>query len=218
MRRVWRRTWFGKSLCVALLAAPSFGLAQSATAGTTIRSVDFRNFKYPWGPQAEHRTAGFHWLESLPSLVDLKDGVHHFDNRDCRGACPSLSLHELTYEYATGPDQEDAVVTLVYESGGLAFWDFTYIYTIAQDKPKLLAVFETGSRLSEGLSRVFVGGGHLVVELNVGRESAGMCCATWRKRTEYVWQDGHFLQASSPVIEPIPAYERDWYYVKPGQR
>ena len=75
---------------------------------------------------------------------------------------------------------------------------------------KLLAAFRTGSRLGEGLHRVYISNGHLIVELNDARESEGECCATWRKRTEYEWRTDHFAAVAKALLERIPVHERDW--------
>jgi hypothetical protein len=85
------------------------------------------------------------------------------------------------------------------------------MYTLTNGKSKLIAAFATGARVYQGLHHVYVGNGHLIVELNEPDESKGECCATWRTRTEYQWRRDHFQAVSDPVKEPIPIHERTWY-------
>jgi hypothetical protein len=80
------------------------------------------------------------------------------------------------------------------------------MYTVKNSAAKLIAAFEMGSRLSHGLNRVYVGNGHLIVELNEPDENAGECCATWRTRTEYRWSKDHFEASFESVKEEIPVH------------
>jgi hypothetical protein len=149
--------------------------------------------------------------------VALRDGMHVFRDDECGGPyqrCPEVSISEILYTDVNDDLVQDAIVTLDYLSGGTAHWEYVYMYTFVGARPKLIAAFETGTRVHHGLHRVYVGNGHLIVELNEPDQSKGECCATWRTRTEYQWRSDHFEALYEPVKEPIPIYQRSWYVGK----
>jgi len=181
----------------------------AAEKSSDIRSVNFANLGYPWVTDTGDRE--FRWLTSFDSMVLLRDGHHVFKNpEDCGLSCPALEIQEITFEDVNGDGVADSIVTLLYTTGGTGYWHYAYFYTLANSKPKLLAAFKGGSRLSHGLHRVFTGNGHLVIELNEAKENQGECCAIWKSRTEYEWRRNRFEAVSKPVLERIPLHERRW--------
>ncbi|SRR5579864_5111776 len=166
------------SLCCALVAA-----GQEKHPLTDVRQIDFRNFRYPW--RTPHGASNFRWLTRFDANVSLGDGVHVFDTEQCGSRCPEVAISEILYTDVNRDAVQDAIVVLNYSSGGTANWDYVYMYTVENNAAKLIAAFETGTRAYQGLHRVYVGNGHLIVELNEPDESQGECCATWRTRTEY---------------------------------
>ena len=191
----------------ALLAA-----GQDKGALADIRQIDFRNLRYPW--QTATDPPDFQWLTKFDTTVSVRDGVHEFKADECDGSCPELSISEVVYTDVNNDFIQDAIVVLSYSTGGTAHWEYVYMYTVSNGKSKLIAAFETGSRIYHGLHRVYVGNGHLIVELNEPDESEGECCATWRTRTEYQWRRDHFEAMSEPVKEPIPVDQRTWYVAR----
>ena len=182
----------------------------AAERPTDIRAVDFNNFVYPW--QKAELVEDLRWLSSFKESILLRDGEHIFSDGDqCERMCPFLAVQQVTYEDVNRDGRQDAIVTLSYHSGGTAHWNYVYIYTLDDGTPKLLAAFQTGSRVDHGLHRVYAGNGYLTIELNEPIENEGDCCATWRNRTQNEWRDNHFQRVSKPVVERIPVYERTWY-------
>jgi hypothetical protein len=186
--------------------------AQARRILTNVRQIDFRNFVYPWRDRSGVPPR-LQWLSEFAANVNLHDGVHVFANEECGPfhRCPAVSLGEVVYADVDRNSVQDAIIVLNYRSGGTAHWQYVYLYTVEGGAPKLLAAFETGSRIYQGLHRVHAGNGRLIVELNDPESNEGDCCATWRTRTEYQWRDGHFEIASKPVREPIPVHQRTWY-------
>jgi hypothetical protein len=177
---------------------------------TDIRAVDFSNFVYPW--QEAELVGDLQWLNSFKASILLRDGEHVFSGGDqSQRMCPYLAVQQITYEDVDNDGLQDAIVTLSYHSCGTAHWNYVYIYTLDDGKPKLLAAFQTGARVYHGLHRIYVGNGYLTIELNEPIENEGDCCATWCSRTQYEWRDNHFQKVSKPVVEWIPVYERTWY-------
>ena len=196
-------------VAIACLSSTGVGVGQEKRALTDIRQIDFRNFRYPW--RETTIPDGFRWLTRFDTAVSLRDGVHVFKDEQCGRTCPQLSISEVLYTDVNDDGVMDAIVLLSYWSGGTAYWEYAYMYTTERSKFKLIAAFQTGSRLAHGLHRIYQGNGHLIIELNEADEAEGECCATWRTRTEYKWSGDHFEPVSEPIKEPIPLHERTWY-------
>jgi hypothetical protein len=199
-------------LAVACLSfvLPAAGPEKRARAD--IRQIDFRNFRYPW--RTATTPGDFQWLTKFDTTVSLRDGVHVFKTDECSGPyqhCPEVSISEVLYTDVNDDLVEDAIIVLNYSSGGTAHWEYVYMYTLGNGTSKLIAAFETGTRLHHGLHRIYPGNGHLIVELNEPDDSEGLCCATWRTRTEYQWRRDHFETVSGPIKELIPVHQRTWY-------
>ncbi len=197
------------SIPLAIVGCALFVAAQKKPALTDIRQVDFRDFAYPW--RTSEVPENFGWLPKLNGVVSLRDGVHEFVSEQCGPGCPHLSLQGIQYGDVNNDYVQDAIVVLSYSGGGTGHWEFIYLYTVRNGAPALIAAFETGTRTDGGLHRVYLGNGHLVIELNEPDESEGACCATWRKRTEYAWRKDHFESVGQPAKEQIPLHERAWY-------
>jgi len=180
-----------------------------------VRQIDFRDFQLPWASATRSDFPQFRWLTRFDATVQLKDGTHTFGSaNECGRSCPELALTGIQYADVNQDAVADAIITLTYQTGGTGHWEYIYLYVIEKGSPKLLASFQTGSRLGHGLHRVYVGNGDLVVELNEPDDNEGECCATWRTRTEYRWHNDHFEAVSQPVKEQIPAHERTWYVIR----
>jgi hypothetical protein len=199
-------------LAVGYLSFAVLFTGQEKRALADVRQIDFRNFRYPW--RASTGAGDFQWLTKFDSSVSLRDGVHVFKAAECgvpNERCPQLSISEVLYTDVNDDFVQDAIIVLTYSSPGTAYWEYVYMYTVGNGTSKLIAAFETGTRVYHGLHRVYSGNGHLIVELNEPDENEGECCATWRTRTEYRWRKDHFDTVSGPVKEPIPAHQRSWY-------
>lgn len=202
-------------LAVVYLGFALLADGQEKRALADIRQIDFRNFRYPW--RAVTTPGDFQWLTKFDTTVSLRDGVHVFKADECGGPyrrCSEVSISEVLYADVNDDFIQDAIIILSYSSGGRAHWEYLYMYTVGNGTSKLIAAFETGTRVYHGLHRIYPGNGHLIVELNEPDENEGECCATWRTRTEYQWRRDHFEAASEPVKEPIPVHQRAWYVAR----
>ena len=173
-------------------------------AQKSIRQVDFKNFTYPLsGPLLGHG--------ELKWLGDPKDGYSkrrpiHLVNGDDLTKVSSFSMDGQEYtqfagftlksvEFAdvTGDGKEDAIVVLLYRTGGTQNTHYVYIYSLVDGKPKLLAYCHTGARGYSGLYKVYGERGKLVVELLDPKKMEGECCSSGFVRTRYLWREGQFI-------------------------
>ena len=103
-----------------------------------------------------------------------------------------FTLESVEFADVTGDGKEDAIVVLLYRTGGTQTTHYVYIYSFADGKPKLLAYSHTGSRADSGLYKVYGERGKLVFELSDPKKSMGDCCSSGFIRTRYRWHDGRF--------------------------
>jgi hypothetical protein len=174
-------------------------------AQTSIRQVDFKNFSYPL---KDHLLGHgeLQWLSAQvaggPKLrsIQLTDGKNlkkvssfQMDGREY-SQYEGFTLQEVKYADLTGSGKEDAIVVLLYQSGGTQTTHYVYIYSLADGKPKLLAYCHTGSRADFGLYKIYGEHGNLIFELLAPGKSKGDCCSSGFVRTRYRW-DGRRFEA-----------------------
>jgi hypothetical protein len=123
-----------------------------------------------------------------------------------------LVLGWVHYFDVTGDGIDDAIVDIVWHTGGSAQPDLIYIYTIRRDRPKLLWTFQTGDRADGGLKDIRSENGQLVLELYgkdkiPGRNfyvddatNGGLCCPRLFTRTTYVWRGNRFRQSGKAEV------------------
>ena len=178
---VMRRLFFG-----LLLFAASGAVGQSK-----IQQVDFKNFSYPWKSDSgwpDH----LEWLDpSEHEHIQLANG-HWTEEQDAGGPFSGLTLEKVQFADVTGDRRTDAIVTLRYDTGGTQFSYYVYIYSLAEQGPKLLASFHSGDRAAAGLYQVYGQKGKLIVELFDPKKAEGDCCSSGFIRTQYRWTNGKF--------------------------
>ncbi len=179
-----------RSLVLGVLICISTGFV---SAQSSIRQVDFKNFAYPLsGPLLAH--------DDLKWLGDPKDGyskrapIRLVNGADSTG----FSLQSVEYSNVTGDGKEDAVVVLLYQTGGTQNTHYVYVYSFEAGRPKLLAYCHTGDRAYSGLYKVYGERGMLVFELLDPRKMQGDCCSSGIVRTRYRWQNGRFVRSGVP--------------------
>jgi hypothetical protein len=181
----------------ALLLAVLTSLSLHASG---IHNVDFKNFEYPWDQPSGDMTAGS-WLDtSAATTVRLSDGVaevkNESDSESEPGPFPSLRLTRITYG-ALGPHgKEAAAITLNYNTGGTANWDYLYVYELERGSPKLLGRLQSGSRAYGGLVRVAIRNGALVLDFADVDKRIGDCCSTGYIRVTYTLKAGRFVESA----------------------
>jgi hypothetical protein len=163
----------------------------------TIRSLDFANFTFPYTP-GERSPGG-------PRRFTFIDGETPETKND-----DGMYLAAVSYADVTGDGIEEAFVRVGIITGGSAMPNDVYIYTVKDNRPKLLWSFETGDRASGGFRKIYSEDGKLVVELYgkgtringklYGSENAPACCAKSVTRTRYRWNGISFLRVGKSEI------------------
>ena len=171
--------------------------AFSQQPGSSIHSVDFANFTYPW-------TDGLS-VRGGTETFSLRDGKRP-EIRDASGHVDEIGvyLEQVSYGDVTGDGIEDAIIFMSILTGASAMPGQVYIYTLRGNHPKLLWHFSTGDRAEDGYRKVYADQGNLVVELNgPKRRGEGLCCPVRFTRTRYQWRGGRFRQKGRKEITPI---------------
>jgi hypothetical protein len=176
-----------------LISAPAF----SQQLSSSIHSVDFANFTYPW-------TTGLS-VRGGTKTFSLSNGKRP-EIRDTRGHVEEIGvyLEQVSYGDVTGDGIEEAIIFMSILTGASAMPGQVYIYTLRGNQPKLLWSFSTGDRAEDGFRKVYVDNGNLVVELNgPKRRGEGLCCPVRFTRTRYQWRGGRFRRKGRKEITPI---------------
>jgi hypothetical protein len=176
-------------LLAALVCVP----LPSIVAQGSIRQVDFKNFTYPLsGPLLGH--GELRWLGDPKDRYSKQKPIHLVNGDDLTG----FTLQSVAYADVTGDGNEDAIVVLLYQTGGTQNTHYVYIYSLAAGKSKLLAYCHTGDRADLGLYKVYGERGNLVFELLDPRKSEGDCCSSGFVRTQYRWDGSRFEAVGRP--------------------
>jgi hypothetical protein len=174
-----------------------FFLGTTGGGNRNIRSIDFRNFAYPWTRLgwADH----MEWLSlSEHNEARLTDGRwSDSENEDDSSLFVGFTLESLSYSRIAEIPGEQAVIVLRYDTGGTQYSYYVYIYTMQSGTAKLLAYFHAGDRAYSGLYQVYVERGELVVELFDSSKKMGDCCSKGFVRTRYHWHNGAFEQVGA---------------------
>ncbi len=164
----------------------------SPTPPQPIRSIDFDYVAFPNYPE-------YIGDRGKKKYVTLKPGA----------GGPAL----LNYGDVTGDGVEEAMMMLGIETRGTAIPEIVYIFTLQNNRPKLLWLFETGDRADGGFRNAYADHGQLVVELYGrdrvvggdlyrGDEDNGLCCPRWFTRSHYQWDGRRFRQIGKSEVLP----------------
>lgn len=198
-----RFLWSRSAIAFALFALIQFctmGWAQYPVGG--IRSVDFKNFSYPYvhlSGWPDH----LQWMSlRLQQHIRLINGK--WDERDDTEKSYGLSFSGFTLEgvqYArlSSHSSEDAIVVLRYDTGGTQYHYWVYIYGYSEGKPKLLGFFHAGDRAAHGLYQVFVRDQVLNVLLFDPKFQEGDCCSSGYLNYRFRWNGEGFQSMGNPV-------------------
>jgi hypothetical protein len=176
---------------------------------SSVRQADFRDFSYPFSKNFLVSVPNrLRWM-TLPerAKVTLKNGRYVFDSDGCHGLpgkCPLLALDTIQYGKFLGIPHETAVVEMTYHTGGTATWQYLYILTVESGKPRVIAWLESGSRADQGLTKVQIDRGDLLLEVNDPEKRQGDCCSTGFIRYRFRWYDASFRKVGNPVFGDYP--------------
>ena len=161
---------------------------------TVDQGFDFRNFTYPFPHQKFMPVPDkLAWMSlSVRTTVTLVNGCYDFNGAN-PSAGPSLILDRVLYGYLTSPKQLDAVAVVRYHTGGTAYWDYVYAFSLESTSPKLVGWFRAGSRASSGLYQLQVRNRALIVDLLDPERRVADCCSKGFVRTTYDFKNGDFV-------------------------
>jgi hypothetical protein len=176
-----------------MLAIPICAYVGLASAQSSIRHVDFKNFTYPLsGPLLGH--SELKWLGNPKDGYSNRKPIHLVNGVDSAG----FTLQSVDFTDVTGDGKEDAIVVLKFQTGGTQNTHYVYIYSFEAGKPKLMAFCHTGDRAYSGLYKVYEESGKWVFELFDSAKRSGDCCSSRFIRTRYQWHNGQFVAVGAP--------------------
>jgi hypothetical protein len=170
------------------------------TKGKGVRAIDFCNFEFP-GVKLPYDDPG---EERIPPHFKLAKGVRE-PGQSHKGEL--ITLEEIKYVDVTRDGREEAIVTLLWHSGGTMELGLIYVWSLKDPAPALLWSFSTGDRADGGLHEIYGKDGNLVLELNDPESAIGLCCARRFIRTRYRWDDAKFVPQGKPQKLPNPDFK-----------
>jgi hypothetical protein len=189
--------------CAFLVLVAATILSKSAPKEADIRSINFKNFSFPWDHRMEHPPSygpsPWHWSKSLPeSKIQVVNGMYRFyepnQSRLERERAPLLRVHAVVYGDLNADGTEDAAIHLNYSTGGTQNWDYLYIYRLVGGHPEPMGILKAGSRADGGLYRTAIQNGLLVLDFADAERRAGDCCSEGYIRVRYRWRNGAFVE------------------------
>lgn len=186
--------------------SPSLTISQTASPALTpeinspIKKIDFKNFKYPF-------------TEFVGDFT-LKNGEKPYVHQKESG----IALYKIDYADVNNDGEEDAIIFMSVQTGGSAIPNVIYIYSLQNNKPKLLWSFMTGDRAVGGLKNIYKESDTLIVELfgdnkfindewkfNPKYEKyAGDGSLTIYTKTRFKWNGEKFIVEGKPELFDIP--------------
>jgi hypothetical protein len=186
------RMWIRIAVSTAVAVVPLFALPQS------FRQFDFKNASYAWEEPTHGVPSKWQWLTEVPKgSVRLTNGLHRFSDSSVEPGetVPYLRLISITHSDLLGDGREEAIVDLLYSTGGTANWNYLYVYSSDGQHPKLIAVLESGSRADGGLIRVRIQRRLLILDFADTALRVEDCCSEGFVRVRYRWRHHAFIES-----------------------
>ncbi len=180
---------------LSLLLLLACMMSWSQPLSVNLRTVDFKNFSYPWiHPKGwpDH----LQWMSlRLKQHIELVNGK--WDERDDSDRADGtqfsgLTLEEVQFVRLSRGQSEDAIVVLRYDSGGTQYHYWVYIYGNSDGTPKLLGFFHAGDRAQYGLYEIFEKDKLLNVRLFDPKYQEGDCCSNGYLNYQFQWNGEGF--------------------------
>jgi hypothetical protein len=169
-----------------------------ATGKDEIHTVDFCNYSYP-GVKRGPKKVGWPY-----PVIRLKDGIRPPEDESGGGL---ITLEEIRYADVTHDGQDEALVTMVWHSGGTMQKGMVYVLGMKNAKPVVLWDFVGGDRGFGGLHRVYGKNGDLVLEVHDPDAAVGNCCSRRIIRKRLRWNGSRFVQQGKSQSLPDPDYK-----------
>ncbi len=181
-----------------LFCAVSIVGAALAADPVGIRTIDFKNFVYPWNHDICCSPATWSWMGPADSTVQLTNGHHSFaDPEDPPpDGGPYVMFRSVTYGDLDGDQVEEAAVDLIYGTGGTGNWHYLYVYSMKNGRPTLLGRLESSERGGGGLVRIAILRKRLVLDFQDSDRQTSACCSEGYIRVTYRWNAGGFVEAA----------------------
>jgi hypothetical protein len=169
-------------------------LSAVLTGASGITKVDFKNFDYPWDAPGIGVPTAWKWLDGRPrSTLRVTGGRHDFTSSE-----PSeggyVTVWSVTYGDVTGDGRDEALVDLLYSTGGTASWNYLYVFTLGNGPPMLLGRLQSGSRGYGGLLKVAIDRNTLILDFADIDRRVGDCCSEGYVQVKYRREGGRFVE------------------------
>ncbi|MBI1746018.1 MAG: HEAT repeat domain-containing protein [Acidobacteria bacterium] len=138
---------------------------------TSLRDVDFENFRYQYGGQ---------------SMV-VQDG--HFEGAEEELGRESLDVILVKFGFLTQSANEDAIVLTRYNGGGTGLFDSLYLFKLADNQPVLVSTLECGDRAMGGVRSFYVENGSLYVTRYDDQLNPCNACFDFERTVEFKLKD-----------------------------
>ena len=171
---------FKKKYVLAVLCL-TFSFVVAAKAQSDIHKIDFRNFTYE-----VYNLSGENKMK-----ITVKDGEYFRDEEEDKYI---FNVMDVSYGDLDGDKKDEAVVTIVVNTGGTGNFSSGQIYTMKNGKPFVLTEFEGGDRAEGGIAGAKIVSNLLVVERNSPGEFGGACCPEVIETTRYKWNGKELVQ------------------------
>ncbi|MBS1795650.1 MAG: hypothetical protein JSS81_17475 [Acidobacteria bacterium] len=171
--------------------------ALPAAAQTSGRRIDFKNFTFPAlcgeAEPADYRIVKGQWIK--PS-----------DDADS-GLYSDFRVQSVAYGDLDGDGREEAVVITACRPGGTGSFTEGYVYSIRNNRPRLVGRIAGGDRAEGGLVSAKVVGGRLVVE-SYEEGGSGLCCPEFIVTNRFRLRGGRMIDDGRPTRRALYPAQR----------
>jgi hypothetical protein len=145
-----------------------------AQSNGDIHRVNFQNFMYR--PSCAN--------EDAEAQICTRNGKYEvYNDKEQIG----FVARTPAYGDVTNDGVDEAVILSICNTGGSDEFSEGFIYTMRGGKPLLLARIPGGDRADDGLHKLTVERGLLVVERYAMKDTSGLCCPDFIDTTRYQW-------------------------------
>lgn len=148
------------------------------TSVSNIRRVDFKNFTYDTvlGPR-----------KAIDGFIEEEDG----DN------VTRFSVLDVDHGDVTGDGREDAIVTVVENTGGTGQFTNGLLFTISGGRVVKIGETDGGDRADGGIRAITIQKSGVVTVEQFGQDNSGACCPEYITSSPLRFRGGKFVGAGS---------------------